>query len=183
MLDIYNSFHERRNLLIRWLPCLQSCRFRYQVNTLRPRQKGDHLQDNSFSCIFVDGNVWITITILQHPKGPGRPRQNGRHFPADVFKCIFLTENVWIPVKMSLNFVPKDPITYIAALVLIMAWRRPGDRLLSEQMMVSLPTHICVTRPQWVNHIQALAQIVAWRGQATSHCLDQWSLVYLRVYA
>ena len=36
------------------------------------------------------------------------------------------------------------------ALVQIMAWRRPGDRPLSEPMMVSLPTHICVARPQWV---------------------------------
>ena len=32
-----------------------------------------------------------------------------------------------------------------------MAWRRLGDKPLSEAMMVSLPTHIYVTRPQWVN--------------------------------
>ena len=31
-----------------------------------------------------------------------------------------------------------------------MAWRRPGDKPLSETMMVRLLTHICVTRPQWV---------------------------------
>ena len=31
-----------------------------------------------------------------------------------------------------------------------MAWRRPGDKPLSEAMMVRSPTHICVTRPQWV---------------------------------
>ena len=31
-----------------------------------------------------------------------------------------------------------------------MAWRRPGDKPLSEPMMVRLTTHICVTRPQWV---------------------------------
>ena len=31
-----------------------------------------------------------------------------------------------------------------------MAWRRPGDKPLSEPMMVSSLTHICVTRPQWV---------------------------------
>ena len=37
-----------------------------------------------------------------------------------------------------------------------MAWRRPGDKPLSEPMMVSLPTHICVTRPQWVNNLYAL---------------------------
>ena len=32
-----------------------------------------------------------------------------------------------------------------------MAWRRPGDKPLPEPMLVSLLTHICVTRPQWVN--------------------------------
>ena len=31
-----------------------------------------------------------------------------------------------------------------------MAWRHPGDKPLSEPMMVSLLTHISVTRPQWV---------------------------------
>ena len=35
-------------------------------------------------------------------------------------------------------------------MVQIMAWRRPGDKPLSEPMMVSLLTHICVARPQWV---------------------------------
>ena len=80
-----------------------------------------------------------------------RPRQNGRHFADDSFKRIFLNENVRISIKISLKFVPKGPINNIPALVLIMAWRRPGDKPLSEPMMVSLPTHICVTRPQWVN--------------------------------
>ena len=79
-----------------------------------------------------------------------RPRQNGRHFADDIFKCIFLNENVWIPIKISLKFVPKGPINNIPALVQIMAWRRPGDKPLSEPMMVSLMMHICVTRPQWV---------------------------------
>ena len=50
-----------------------------------------------------------------------------------------------------LKFVPKGPINNIPAMVQIMAWRRPGDKPLSEPMMVSLPTHICVSRPQWVN--------------------------------
>ena len=77
-----------------------------------------------------------------------RPRQNGRQFADDIFKCIFLNENVWIPIKISPIFLPKGPINNIPALLPIMAWRRPGDRPLSEPMMVSLPTHICVTRPQ-----------------------------------
>ena len=84
-----------------------------------------------------------------------RPRQHGRHFADDTFKRIFLNENVIISIKISLMFVPKDPINNIPALVQIMAWRRPGDKPLSEAMMVSLLTHICVTRPQWENACQS----------------------------
>ena len=85
-----------------------------------------------------------------------RPRQNGGHFPDDIFKCIFLNENIWISLKISLNFVPNGRIDNIPALVQIMAWHRPGDKPLSEPMIVSLPTHICVTRPQWVNHCRGV---------------------------
>ena len=80
-----------------------------------------------------------------------RPRQNGRRFADDNFKRIFLNENVRISIKISLKFVPKGPINNNPSLVQIMAWRRPGDKPLSEAMVVSLPTHICVTRSQWVN--------------------------------
>ena len=80
-----------------------------------------------------------------------RPRQNRRHFADDVFKCNFLNENVWISINISLKFVPRGPINNIPALVQIMAWRRPGDKPLSKTMLVSLPTHICLDRPQWVN--------------------------------
>ena len=55
-----------------------------------------------------------------------------------------------MPIKISLKFVPEGPINNIPALVQIMAWRLPGDKPLSGAMMVRLPTHICVTRPQWV---------------------------------
>ena len=56
-----------------------------------------------------------------------------------------------ISIKISLKFVPKGLINNIPAFVQIMAWRRLGDKPLSEPMMIWLPTHICVTRPQWVN--------------------------------
>ena len=85
------------------------------------------------------------------------PIQNGRHFPDDMFKCIFLNENVWLSIKISLKFVPEGPINNIPALVWIMAWRRPGDKPLSEPMLFTLPTHLCVTRPQWVNFLSKLA--------------------------
>ena len=41
-------------------------------------------------------------------------------------------------------------INNIPTLVQIMALCRPGDKPLSELMMVYLLTHICVTRPRWV---------------------------------
>ena len=82
-----------------------------------------------------------------------RPRQNGRHFADDTFKPIFLNENIRISIKISLKFVPKVPISNVPAMVQIMAWHRPGEQPLSEPMVVSLPTHICVVRPKWVKHI------------------------------
>ena len=85
-----------------------------------------------------------------------RPRQNGRHFADDIFKRFFLNENVWVSIKISLKFVPKGSISNIPALVPIMAWRRPGDKPLSESRMESLLTHMCVTRPQWVNLLRTM---------------------------
>ena len=79
-----------------------------------------------------------------------RPRQNRRHFPDDIFKCICWNENMWIFITISLKFVPRGQINNIPALVQIMAWRRPGDKPLSEPMMFRLSTHICVARPQCV---------------------------------
>ena len=67
------------------------------------------------------------------------------------FNCYYFYLNSYY-FNISLKFTPKGPISNIPALIQIMAWRRPGDKPLSEPMMVRLPTHICVTRPQWVNH-------------------------------
>ena len=39
---------------------------------------------------------------------------------------------------MSLEFVPRGPINNIPKLVQVMAWRRPGDKPLSEPVMVSI---------------------------------------------
>ena len=58
---------------------------------------------------------------------------------------------VWILIKISLNSVPRGPINDIPALVQIMVWCWPGGKPLSEPRMFRLLTHICVTRPQWVN--------------------------------
>ena len=83
--------------------------------------------------------------LSDHQLGPLntlRLIQNGHRFADDTFKHIFVNENVRISIKISLKFVPKGPINNNPALVQIMAWRRPGDKPLSELMMVSLLTHI-----------------------------------------
>ena len=90
----------------------------------------------------------------------------------------FLNENAWIPIKISLKFVPKVPINNIPAMVQIMAWRRPGDKPLSGPMVVSLPTHICVARPQWVKYCNRNAIWVGypihWNGNGL---LNKYSLL------
>ena len=88
------------------------------------------------------------VWCLKCRNPPLRPRQDGRRFPDDTFERIFLNENIIILIKISLKFVPYGPINNIPALVQIMAWRRSGDKPLSEPMVGRLPTHICVTRPQ-----------------------------------
>ena len=109
--------------------------------------------------------------------------KNGRHFADDIFKRIFLNENIWIPVKISLKFVPKGSIYNIPALVQIMAWRRPGDKSLSEPMMVNLQTHICVTRPQWVNSLRLEDMNHNWfrywlvAYSTPNNYLNQWWLI------
>ena len=94
--------------------------------------------------ILYFSNITYTISAL-------RSRHNSRHFLDDTFKCVCLNENVWISITISSKFVPKGPIDNIPALVQIMAWRRSGDESISEPMVLSLLTHICVTLPQWVN--------------------------------
>ena len=103
---------------------------------------------------------YCTFSIAPASVNTLRPSQNGSRFSDDIFKRILLNENVRISIEISLKFVPKGPINNIQALVHIMAWRRSGDKPLSEPMMVSLLTHICVTRPQWVKQPGVVHHII-----------------------
>ena len=107
---------------------------------------------NWFSCSHIIWCCfWSLIWLTGCFDGNSLTHWGQDRFADDIFKCIFLNENVSVAIKISLKFVPKGPISNIPALVQIMARRRPSDKPLSEPMMVSLPTHICITRPQWVN--------------------------------
>ena len=101
-----------------------------------------------------------------------RPIQNGRHSPDDISICIFLNENCCTFIKTLLKFVPTGQSNNIPALAQIMACRLVGAKPLSEPVVFSLLTHICVTRPQWVNSINPreiglgskinIARIICW---------------------
>ena len=66
------------------------------------------------------------------------------------YLTFFRNENVSISIKILLEFILKCPINNIPAFVQILAWRRLGDKPLSEPIMIILLTHIYVTGPQWV---------------------------------
>ena len=141
------SYVLRRKIVVRseTVPCYFS-----------PKVSG---QDNSSVCACRRHISRLADRVLFRQADPGsvnyaiktlRPRQNGRHFADDISKCIFLNENIWISTDITLKCVPKVQLDNIPALVQIMVWHRPGDKPLSEPMMVSLLTYICVTRRQWV---------------------------------
>ena len=88
------------------------------------------------------------------------------------FLVVSHKENVRISIKISLQFVPRGPINNNPKLIRIMAWRRSGDKPLSEPMMVSLLTHLCVTRPQWVNGMSQIRIHLYTHQQNTIHLFD-----------
>ena len=75
-------------------------------------------------------------------------------------------------------------INNILALVQIMTWCRPGDKPLSEPMMVNLLTHSCVTRPQWLNaniHTCSLWKGANFNSKWTTSTLEGiWILIYIK---
>ena len=144
----------------------------YFVGSRRLLRRIASEQENAFEIVYSH-RIFEQDFVSQHhivvirncacfcPKGFNslRPRPNRRHFADDIFKCIFENENEWMSPRISLKFVPKVRINNIPALVHIMAWRRPGDKPLSEPMMIISLTHICVTRPQWVKAMSSSTHV------------------------
>ena len=107
-----------------------------------------------------------------------RPRKNGRCFTNDIYKCILLNEKIWILIRFSLKFVPKgliNNINNITALVQTMTWCRPGNKPLSEAMMVKLLTHICISLPHWIKPMEDMDTFNLY-----IQCYGCWWLGYTR---
>ena len=82
----------------------------------------------------------------------------GREKTAAISQTTFWNAFSWMKMyEFCIRFhwivFPRIQLTSIPTLVQIIAWRRPGDKQLSEPMMVSLLTHICITQPQWVKQM------------------------------
>ena len=58
-------------------------------------------------------------------------------------------EKFCILIKISLKFVPKSPIYNKPTSLEIMAWRRIGDKPLSEPKLTRFPEHRCGTTGGW----------------------------------
>ena len=103
----------------------------------------------------IDRNIldWVLPLFLQSSTMPS-PHW-GRDNMAAISRTTFSNAFSWMKMceflfKISLKFVPNVPINNISALVWIMAWCQPGDKPLSEPIMVSFRTHICIIWPQRV---------------------------------
>ena len=115
-------------------------------------------------------SIFIQISLKLFPRGLMYNQSalvQMTHWDGDKMAAISQTTSSnafsWMKMcgfKSSLKYVPEVRINNIPALFQIMAWRRPGNRPLSEPMMVSFLAHICVNRPQWGNSLAAN------RGQA-----------------
>ena len=73
-------------------------------------------------------------SVMSAPCWPHEPCYQGTFSNFLEWKCM-----------ISLKSVFEGPINNIPASVQIMAWRWPGDKQLSEPMVVRLPTHICAS--------------------------------------
>ena len=112
-----------------------------------------------FVDIFVILNIQMVISYSEYVLGIVSSLTHwGRDKMAAISQTTLSNAFSWMKMyelrlRIRWSFFPNVRISNIPAFVQIMAWHRPGDKPLSEPMMVRLPTHICVTRPQWVNII------------------------------
>ena len=73
-------------------------------------------------------------------------------------------KRIWNVVCETASMLARPQcVNNILALVQIRAWRLLGAKPLSEPTLVSLMTHTCVTRLQWVNSLAP--EIFGWNSQ------------------
>ena len=97
--------------------CIQSIMPKYKLNYVAIKYQV-RVKYRGYILDYKPPGKWYEVNYFFNTS---RPRQDGSRFPEGTFERIFLNENVIILIKISLKFVPKDPINNIPALVQIMA--------------------------------------------------------------
>ena len=118
----------------------------YKLNIFILEFQSNYMQSSVISTLWPYEELTGQLQSVRWHWGSGdildfntlRPRRNEQHIADYIFKRIFFNENIQISTKFSLKLVPKGAINNIPALVQIMAWRWPGNKPLSEQMMIIL---------------------------------------------
>ena len=89
--------------------------------------------------------------------------------PDNIFTCVFLNENAWISIKISLKFVPKDPMNNIPALVIdgLVQERHNSSASAMELRLSCINPSICTTRFHWVNRYWGQLNTVVVHGFRT----------------
>ena len=150
--------HDRANLYCKCLRIYISCRLDYIFYAIDVFS--NYLCDGMSvftirrSRSAFTGNSQCCIIYVQDSR-PGKTKRYMRwcnvqyitgecgltHLPLDKMAaisptiCIFVTEKCFILIKISLEFVPRYQIDNKTVLVQIMAWRRIGDKPLSEPIV------------------------------------------------
>ena len=132
-------------------------------------QNGRHFPDNIFKCIYLNGNVWISMKISLKfvPK-----------FRINPLRAKFLRENINIYLHFmsclhagSWNSSLSKTRTCLFYIINIMA----ADVLATQGARASAT--MILTYVNWVNSVPALVQIMA------SHYLSQWWLLCWCIHA
>ena len=127
----------------------------------------------------------------------------GRDKMAAIFHTTFSNPFYWMkiyefPLQFHWGFCLIVQLTLFQHWFRLMAWCRPGDKPLSEPMMIRLLTHICVSRPQCVKkstwrpfcfrwpcvhcvinciYFQINYDILLWFHTATK-CIRVWHMIF-----
>ena len=95
------------------------------------------------------------------------------HWDRDKIVAIYQTTVYEFGLRFHWKFLPKFRINNILALVQIMVWRRPGDKPLSEPMMVSFLRWYASLG---INELNAFSWFISHMDELLDGC---WMLIYI----
>ena len=185
--DIYHHHHYARNIC--WLIEKRNYQIKCNLIESSTRKSVMHWNNKNYGYVPPTSFQSKICDLAVKQQSPSQmqsilthlpPGQNSRHFRRRHFKCIFLYKNDRIPIWISMKFVPRCPIDNITAFVQLMAWRRPGDKPITEPMLTHFIDAYMGHSGRWVkNHAHSFAMFCVgffhwhWGNHAilrSSHC-------------